>query len=120
MQELPQILSVAHQIGIRFMTVWHSLAQMRERYGPDAAAEILAMSQAKVFLGSITDEATRRELLRLLGAGDEADGTTAQALQRLRAGEGLLIHSGQPPVFFTQRRGVEELKPVEEVGVGIE
>lgn len=119
MQELPQILSVAHQIGIRFMTVWHSLAQMRERFGPESAAEILAMSQAKVFLGSITDEATRHELLRLLGAGDEADGTTAQALQRLRAGEGLLIHSGQPPVFFTQRRGVTEaaVEPVEELGI---
>jgi len=117
MQELPQILSISHQIGIRFVSVWHSLAQMRERYGAEAAAEIMAMSQAKVFLGSITDEATRRELLRLLGAGDEQDGTTAQALQRLRAGEGLLIHSGQPPVFFTQRRGVEELEPVEEVGI---
>jgi type IV secretion system protein VirD4 len=114
LQELPQILSIAHQIGIRFVSVWHSLAQMRERYGGDAAAEILAMSQAKVFLGSITDEGTRRELLRLLGkGGDEHDGATAQALQRLRAGEGLLIHSGLPPVFFTQRRGVEELEPAQ-------
>jgi hypothetical protein len=85
---------------------------MRERYGAEAAAEILAMSQAKVFLGSITDDGTRRELLRLLGkGGDEDDGATAQALQRLRAGEGLLIHNGLPPVFFTQRRGVEELEP---------
>jgi type IV secretory pathway TraG/TraD family ATPase VirD4 len=119
LQELPQVLSVSHEIGIRFVSVWHSLAQMRERYGAEAAAEILAMSQAKVFLGSITDEATRHELLRLLGKGsDEHDGTTAQALQRLRAGEGLLIHSGQPPVFFTQRRGVEELEPVG-AGLGI-
>ena len=117
LQELPQILSVSHEIGIRFVSVWHSLAQMRERYGAEAAAEIMAMSQAKVFLGSITDEGTRRELLRLLGAGDEHDGTTAQALQRLRAGEGLLIHSGLPPVFFTQRRGVEELEPAEELGI---
>ncbi|MGH2944064.1 MAG: type IV secretory system conjugative DNA transfer family protein [Solirubrobacteraceae bacterium] len=113
LQELPQILSVAHDIGIRFVTVWHSLAQMRERYGNDAAAEILAMSQAKVFLGSISDEGTRRELLRLLGKGvDEHDGTTAQALQRLRAGQGLLIHSEQPPLFFTQRPVAEERPPV--------
>jgi type IV secretory pathway TraG/TraD family ATPase VirD4 len=102
LQELPQILSLSHDIGIRFMTVWHSLAQIRERYGIDPAAEILAMSQAKMFLGSITDEGTRHELLRLLGS-DEKGGMTAQALQRLGAGQGLLIHSGQPPLFFTQR-----------------
>jgi type IV secretory pathway TraG/TraD family ATPase VirD4 len=114
LQELPQILSVAHDIGIRFLTVWHSLAQMRERYGNDAAAEIMSMSQAKVFLGSITDEGTRHELLRLLGKGgsDEHDGMTAQALQRLRAGQGLLIHDGLPPVFFTQRPEVEERDPI--------
>jgi type IV secretion system protein VirD4 len=102
LQELPQILSLSHDIGIRFMTVWHSLAQIRERYGIDPAAEILAMSQAKMFLGAITDEGTRHELLRLLGS-DEKSGKTAQALQRLHAGQGLLIHSGQPPLFFTQR-----------------
>jgi type IV secretion system protein VirD4 len=120
LQELPQILSVSHEIGIRFVSVWHSLAQVRERYGAEAAAEILAMSQAKVFLGSITDESTRHELLRLLGKGsDEHDGATAQALQRLRSGEGLLIHNGLPPVFFTQRRGVEDLMPAEEEGLGV-
>jgi type IV secretory pathway TraG/TraD family ATPase VirD4 len=102
LQELPQILSLSHDIGIRFMTVWHSLAQIRERYGIDPAAEILAMSQAKMFLGAITDEGTRHELLRLLGS-DEKSGKTAQALQRLGSGQGLLIHSGQPPLFFTQR-----------------
>jgi type IV secretory pathway TraG/TraD family ATPase VirD4 len=109
LQELPEILAVSHAIGIRFVTVWHSLAQIRQRYGADAAAEILALSQAKVFLGSITDDGTRHELLRLLGrSGDEEGGATAQALQRLRAGQGLLIHSEQPPLFFTQRRGTAE------------
>jgi type IV secretory pathway TraG/TraD family ATPase VirD4 len=107
LQELPQILSTSHEIGIRFISVWHSLAQIRQRYGTEAAAEILALSQAKIFLGSITDETTRYELLRLLGKrGDEFEGPTAQALQRLHAGQGLLIHSEQPPLFFTQRRGM--------------
>ena len=36
LQDLPQILSVSLSSGIRFLTVWHSLAQIRERYGPDA------------------------------------------------------------------------------------
>ena len=98
--------------GIRFLTVWHSLAQIRERYGTDGAATILALSQAKVFLGSITDDVTRQELVRLLGQQpQEHDGhtqwrdtLTAQALQRLKDGQGLLVHGELPPVFFTQRR----------------
>ena len=110
--ELPQILSVSLSSGIRFLTVWHSLAQIRERYGTDGAATILALSQAKVFLGSITDDVTRQELVRLLGQQpQEHDGhtqwrdtLTAQALQRLKDGQGLLVHGELPPVFFTQRR----------------
>ena len=112
LQDLPQILSVSLSSGIRFLTVWHSLAQIRERYGPDAASTILALSQAKVFLGSITDDVTRQELVHLLGQQPlEHDGhthwrdtLTAQALQRLQDGQGLLVHGELPPVFFTQRR----------------
>ena len=112
LQDLPQILSVSLSSGIRFLTVWHSLAQIRERYGPDAAATLLALSQAKVFLGSITDDITRQELVHLLGQQPlEHDGhthwrdtLTAQALQRLQDGQGLLVHGELPPVFFTQRR----------------
>jgi type IV secretory pathway TraG/TraD family ATPase VirD4 len=112
LQDLPQILSVSLSSGIRFLTVWHSLAQIRERYGTDAAATILALSQAKVFLGSITDDVTRQELVHLLGQQPtERDGhtqwrdtLTAQALQRLQDGQGLLVHGELPPVFFTQRR----------------
>jgi type IV secretion system protein VirD4 len=110
LQELPQILTIAHEIGVRLVTVWHSLAQIRQRFGPDAAAEIMALSQAKIFLGSITDDGTRDELLRLLG--NPRDAATAQALQRLHAGQGLLIHSSQPPLFFTQRRGTVENTPL--------
>jgi type IV secretory pathway TraG/TraD family ATPase VirD4 len=116
LQELPQILSVSLSAGIRFLTIWHSIAQMRERYGADAAATILALSQAKVFLGSITDEYTRQELVHLLGQRPEErdghtqyrDALTAQALQRLGSGQGLLIHGELPPVFFQQRRYFED------------
>ena len=116
LQELPQILAVSLSAGIRFLTIWHSIAQMRERYGADAAATILALSQAKVFLGSITDEHTRQELVHLLGQRPEEhdghtqyrDTLTAQALQRLRDGQGLLIHGELPPVFFQQRRYFED------------
>jgi type IV secretory pathway TraG/TraD family ATPase VirD4 len=87
---------------VRFLTVWHSVAQLRRHYGQDAAAEILALCQAKVFLGSITDDFTRDYIVELLGrrqqlgeqtrAGRGVDVMTAQALQRTSTGEGLLIH----------------------------
>ena len=99
---------------MQLLTVWQNVAQIRERYGPDAAAEILALSQAKIFLGSITDHHTRAELVELLGQrqapdheerrGRAPDVLSAQALQRLSGGEGLLVHGELPPVFFRQRR----------------
>jgi len=112
-EDLPQILATSLGSGVRFMTVWHSVAQIRRVFGVDAAAEILALSQAKVFMGSITDQFTREEIVGLLGhrqrgdfpsGGGRADVMTAQALQRTSAGEGLLINGELPPVVFRQRR----------------
>jgi type IV secretion system protein VirD4 len=110
-QELPQILATSLGSGVRFLTVWHSVAQIRRHFGPDAAAEILALSQAKAFMGSITDQVTRQEIVELLGqrqllAGAEvrSDVLTAQVLQRTSAGEGLLVSGDLPPVIFKQRR----------------
>ncbi len=108
LQDLPQILATSLP-SARFLTVWHSVAQMHRHYGPPAAAEILALSQAKVFLGSITDGHTVTELTRLLGQrasehNQHPEILTAQALQRTSDGEGLLVHTDQPPTFYRQRR----------------
>lgn len=111
-QDLPQILATSLGSGARFLTVWHSVAQIRRHFGVDAAAEILALSQAKVFMGSITDQFTRQEVVELLGQrqrfhgpeGGSAHVMTAQALQRTTAGEGLLINGELPPIIFKQRR----------------
>ncbi len=113
-QDLPQILATSLGSGVRFLTVWHSVAQIRRHFGVDAAAEILALSQAKVFMGSITDQFTRQEIIELLGQRQQLHGAswngrgpevmTAQALQRTTAGEGLLINGELPPVIFRQRR----------------
>jgi type IV secretion system protein VirD4 len=112
-QDLPQILATSLGSGVRFLTVWHSVAQIRHHFGPDAAAEILALSQAKVFMGSITDMQTRQEIVELLGHRQQLTGAfgrypaevmSAQALQRTGAGEGLLISGELPPVVFRQRR----------------
>lgn len=117
LQDLPQMLATSLGAGGRFMTVWHSVAQMRRHFGADAAAEILALSQAKVFMGSITDDDTRAEIVKILGQRQQRDGLngtqppgrgvdvmSAQALQRTSTGEGLLIHGDLPPVIFRQRR----------------
>jgi len=117
LQDLPQMLATSLGAGGRFMTVWHSVAQMRRHFGADAAAEILALSQAKVFMGSITDDETRGEVVKILGQRQQLDGIngtqppgrgvdvmSAQALQRTSTGEGLLIHGDLPPVIFRQRR----------------
>jgi type IV secretion system protein VirD4 len=123
-QDLPQILATSLGSGVRFMTVWHSVAQIRRHFGIDAAAEIMALSQAKVFMGSITDQFTRQEVVDLLGQrqhqrrqnfGRPPEVMTAQALQRTTAGEGLLINGELPPVVFRQRRhyldpGLKRLK----------
>jgi type IV secretion system protein VirD4 len=108
LQDLPQILATSLP-SARFLTVWHSLAQMQRHYGEAAAEELLALSQAKLFLGSITDRRTVQELTRLLGQrasenGQDPEILTAQALQRMSSGEGLLIHTDQPPTFYRQRR----------------
>jgi len=108
LQDLPQILATSLP-SARFLTVWHSAAQLHRHYGPAAAAEILALSQAKLFLGSITDGHTVTELTRLLGQratehNQHPEILTAQALQRTTVGEGLLVHTDQPPTFYRQRR----------------
>ncbi len=58
LRDLPKHLSLAAGHGVRIATVWQSLAQARERYH-DAADSILANSTAKLFMGPITDNATR-------------------------------------------------------------
>ncbi len=109
LQNLAAILSTSLP-SARFITVWHSVAQMHATYKDDVANALLGLSLAKVFLGSITDQYTIRELAGLLGeqSTNRADmsphSITAQAMQRTRSGQGLLIHTDFAPVFYKQRR----------------
>src|SRR3954470_22342016 len=66
LRDLPAHLSQAAGHGIRIATIWQSLGQMRQRYS-QGAETILANSTAKVFMGPITDEATRTYVTSLLG-----------------------------------------------------
>jgi type IV secretory pathway TraG/TraD family ATPase VirD4 len=109
LQNLAAILSTSLP-SARFITVWHSVAQMHATYKDDVANALLGLSLAKVFLGSITDQYTIRELAGLLGeeSANRPDmsprSITAQAMQRTRSGQGLLIHTDFAPVFYRQRR----------------
>jgi type IV secretory pathway TraG/TraD family ATPase VirD4 len=104
LSELPEHLSQAAGYGVRFATVWQSLAQARERYH-DAADSILANSTAKLFMGPITDNATRSYVEQLLGQElAEHDHhhswrpkAPAQALQQLGDDRALLVSGSLPP-----------------------
>ncbi len=95
---------------------------MRERYR-DAADSILANSTAKVFMGPVTDETTRRYLAALLGdeitkttsttrrnPGDPGSVTIGQiprpkahpaALQQLGPDRGVVVEGAHPPAVVT-------------------
>ena len=79
LRDLPRHLSEAAGYGVRIATIWQSVAQMRERYGRDAANTILASSTAKLFMGPITDDATRDYLADLLGDEPVAQRSTTNA-----------------------------------------
>ncbi|HEX8083346.1 MAG TPA: type IV secretory system conjugative DNA transfer family protein [Solirubrobacteraceae bacterium] len=124
LRDLPGHLSQAAGHGVRFATVWQSIAQMRTRYR-DAADSILANSTAKLFMGPVTDETTQRYLTSLLGdelvtttsrtrrAGGgrtsiTASATTrpkasAAALQQLRPDRALVVEGAHPPAVVGLR-----------------
>jgi type IV secretory pathway TraG/TraD family ATPase VirD4 len=108
LEDLTRIMS-ASLPNARFLTIWHSVSQIQDRYGAEAAREILAHSQAKIVLASNTDGETVGEVNRLIGqlAGDQTfnpEIQTAQAMQRISDEQGILIHSNFPVTVFDQRR----------------
>lgn len=75
LRDLPTYLSQAAGHEIRIATIWQSLAQLERRYGRDSDT-LLANSTAKLFMGPVTDDATRRYLTHLLGDADVPTTTT--------------------------------------------
>lgn len=119
MRSLPQRMSVCGGHGVRVATVWQSRAQMVERY-KQAADAISGNSGVELFLGPLTDEATRKHVTALLGRHDERvssttsrglmaresttrseqqrDVASAQELQQLRRGRALVVHGRDLPM----------------------
>lgn len=116
--DLPGLLSVCRSWGVRVATVWQGLGQIEQRYGK-AADEVLGNSLAKLLLGPLQDEETRRYFVDLLDeehhletsydvAGPlgrtprqqhdrERDKASAQTLQQLGRGEGIFLHGRDLP-----------------------
>jgi type IV secretion system protein VirD4 len=104
LRDLPRLLSQAAGHGIRVATVWQSLAQMHAAYGASADT-ILANSNAKLFMGPITDHATRGYVSELLGweAGQHnKPKANSAALQQL-TDRALLISGAAPPTVVFLR-----------------
>jgi type IV secretion system protein VirD4 len=106
LSELPRTMSQVAGHGIRVATVWQSLAQMRERYGRGSET-IIANSTAKLYLGPITDDATRDHVVALLGDPKNARGARsrvgAAALQQLVGDRALLVAGARLPALVTLR-----------------
>jgi type IV secretion system protein VirD4 len=102
--DLPRILAQAGGHGIRVATMWQSLSQVRERYG-EGANSVLENSTAKLFLGPVTDEATRSYVGGLLGdyADERRPKSTAAALQQLGRDRALLVEGDRLPAVVTLR-----------------
>jgi type IV secretion system protein VirD4 len=107
LRELPRYVSQAAGYGVRVATVWQSLAQLRERYR-DGSDVVLANSTAKLFMGPVTDVATRRYVAEALGPRREArDGrdteASSRALQQLSGDRALLLAGSLPPAVVRSR-----------------
>lgn len=83
LRTLPGHLSQAASHGVRFATIWQSIAQLRARYR-ESADSILANSTTKLFMGPVGDEATIGYLARLLGER-RMEGDGARAMYRPKA-----------------------------------
>lgn len=115
LSELPRMLSQAAGHGVRFATIWQSVAQLRERHGA-AADTVLANSTTKLFMGPVGDEATRRLTDRALRSIDDTRKSSLTqreiggGLQHLQTGRALLLMGHRTPgiveleTFFESRR----------------
>jgi type IV secretory pathway TraG/TraD family ATPase VirD4 len=118
LRDLPRFLSQTAGHGIRIATIWQSLGQMRERYGA-ASDTILANSTAKLFMGPITDDATRRYVVDLLGDEYECNEAArprrtakarAAALQQLAEDRALLVAGAAAPAIVRRRGWWEDVR----------
>jgi len=113
--KLPTYLAVSGGWGVRWCLVYQGLSQLQHRYGGEADA-ILANALAKLFLGPVHDEPTRRYLAELLDEETTTSGrndgeaaarrherrqpkVSAQRLMQLAPGEAIVVHARDLPAL---------------------
>jgi len=77
LRDLPVHLSQAAGHGIRIASFWQSVGQLHHRYG-GAANDVMANSAVKLFMGPISDDATRAHVQGLLGEEPVQSTTTVK------------------------------------------
>ncbi len=101
LRKLGTYLAVSRSWGCRWMLVYQSSAQIRQRYGHEADA-IIANTLLKFYLGPIHDQATREELTGLLGG--EFVREVTHSTDRFGSGGGRSTREGYRP-----KAGAEDL-----------
>lgn len=94
LRKLATYLAVSRGWGCRWMVVYQSTAQLRQRYRDDADA-ILSNTLFKIYMGPIHDKATRDELAALLG--DEQVREVTHSTDRFGSGGGRSVRDGYRP-----------------------
>lgn len=117
--KLATYLAVCRAWNVRMFLSYQSIGQIRSRYG-DQADAVLANLMTKIFLGPIHDQATREEVIGLLGGEEvtrtsrthdgwgarrsmteheqETDKINAAELAQLREGDGIVVHGRDLPI----------------------
>ena len=116
---LPDMLADSAGKGVVFVTVAHSLAKLKERYGDEGAAGIWAISGVKLLLRGITEPETLEDVSRVCGTLGEDDDDKVRivppdVLRRLPKHCALVINMDQSPAIVRvarawKRRSVRRL-----------
>jgi type IV secretory pathway TraG/TraD family ATPase VirD4 len=103
---LAEWLATSAGSGIQVCYVVHTPAQLRVRYGGDAAAAIWALTGTKIVLGGNTDEAMAEGISKLCGTygGETADPVVPVAyIRQLPESRALVLAMNRSPIAVKVR-----------------
>ena len=105
--KLAQKLADSAGFGSFMAIVIHSVAQLREAYGADAAAAILACCGTKVIMPGLTDAGTLDDLSVLCGTIPSEQGPARvvmpEVIERLPGSRALVLHANLSPLVVKFR-----------------
>jgi type IV secretory pathway TraG/TraD family ATPase VirD4 len=105
--KLAQKLADSAGFGAFMAVVVHSVAQLREAYGADSAAAILACCGTKIIMPGLTDADTLEDLSALCGTVPSNDGPTRvvmpEVIERLPGSRALVLHANLSPLVVKFR-----------------